>query len=120
MIKFIDIISPIYQDLLEKCKRRKISINLDIEDLTLPIADDERVRKFYKREITRALKLCANGDKITISEAKRADVVRFSVKNSSTTQLDAETVEKLRAEEGIEVRSRYGFDTIVTLKISNA
>ena len=112
MIKLIDIISPIYQDLLKKCERRKISVNLDIQDLTLRIEDSERVEKFYNTEIRRALKMCEAGDKITLSQSGN----RFSVKNSAKTPLDADIVTKLRAD-GFEVRARFGYDTIITLSL---
>ncbi len=112
MSKFIDIISPIYQELLATCARRKIGINLDIQAPTLKITDDEKVTQFYKKELKRALKLCEPGDKITITET--AD--RISVKNSSKTTLDKDTVEQLR-NQGYEVRARFGFDTIVTMKL---
>ena len=110
MTKLIDIISPIYQELLKKCEKRKISVNLDIQDLTLRIDEPERIEKFYSTEIRRALKQCENGDKITISQ----NGTRFSVKNSANQQLDAETITKLR-EDGFEVRARFGYDTIVSL-----
>ncbi len=110
MSKLIDIISPIYQDLLKKCERRKISVNLDIQDLTLRVEDADKVEKFYTTEIRRALKLCEAGDKITLSQNGN----RFSVKNSAKTSLDTETVEKIRAD-GFEVRARFGYDTIVSL-----
>ena len=113
MTKFIDIISPIYQDLLAKCGRKKISINLDVQDLTMRINDEERVQKFFETETRRALKLCEAGDKITISQSGN----RFSVKNSSKTTLDTETAEKLR-ESGYEVRARFGYDTVVSINIS--
>ena len=110
MAKLIDIISPIYQDLLKKCERRKISVNLDIQDLTLRVDDPEKIEKFYTTEIRRALKLCEADDKITLSQSG----TRFSVKNSANQQLDAETITKLR-EDGFEVRARFGYDTIVSL-----
>ena len=111
MAKLIDIISPIYQDLLKKCERRKISVNLDIEDLTLRVNNAEDIEKFYNTEIRRALKVCEAGDKITLSQNGN----RFSVKNSAKTPMDTDTITKLRAD-GFEVRARFGYDTIVTLK----
>ena len=112
MTKFIDIISPIYQDLLAKCSRRKIAINLDVQDLTMRIEDAEKVRKFFEKETRRAFQMCEAGDKITIAQSS----TRLSVKNSAKTTLNAETVEKLRAD-GFEVRARYGYDTIVALNL---
>ena len=112
MAKLIDIISPIYQELLKKCEHRKISVNLDIQDLTLRIDDTEKIEKFYTTEIRRALKNCVAGDKITLSQSGN----RFSVKNSASKTLDAATVEKLRAD-GFEVRARFGYDTIISLSI---
>jgi hypothetical protein len=116
MSRFIDIISPIYQDLLGTCERRKVTLNLDFQDLTYPIEDDAKVEQFYKTEAKRALKLCEKGDKITLSQSVSDTQIRFSVKNSSKTSLDKETAEKLR-EKGYEVRARFGYDTIVTLKV---
>ena len=116
MSRFIDIISPIYQDLLSRCERRKITINLDIQDLTYKINDEDKVRNFYEKELKRALKICENNDKITIIQAINEDNVRLSVKNSAKKQFDNEVIEKLRAD-GYEVRSRFGYDTIITLKL---
>ena len=112
MPKLIDIISPIYQDLLKKCERRRISVNLDIENLTLRIDNANSIETFYNTEIRRALKFCEAGDKITLTQSGN----RFSVKNSAKTPLDTDTVTKLRAD-GYEVRARFGYDTIVTLKV---
>lgn len=117
MVKLIDIVSPIYQELLEKCGRRKISVNLDFQNLYISIDDDEAVRKFFTTEIKRALKMCEAGDKITISQSTTTDGKnRLSVKNSSKETLDSETVQKLR-DKGYEIRARFGYDTIITLVI---
>ena len=116
---FIDIIGPIYQDLLKSCERRKIAVNLDIQDLTIGIPADDipRVEKFFATEIKRALRNCAAGDKITLSEANTADTIRLSVKNSGATTLPPDEKATLIAE-GFEVRARFGYDTIVALKLS--
>ena len=117
MVKLIDIISPIYQELLEKCARRKISVNLDFQNLHTPIDDEEAVRKFFATEIKRPFKMCDPGDKITISQSTTADGKnRLSVKNSSKETLDSATVEKLR-EQGYEIRARFGYDTIIAYVI---
>ena len=117
MVKLIDIISPIYQELLEKCARRKISVNLDFQNLHTAIDDEETVSKFFATEIKRAFKMCDAGDKITISQSTNADGKnRLSVKNSSKETLDSATVEKLR-EQGYEIRARFGYDTIITLVV---
>ena len=116
MSRFIDIISPIYQELLSRCERRKITINLDIQDLTFKVRDDKVIEDFYRNELKRALKLCKEGDKITIAQSLNGNTLRISVKNSSKTLLDNETIEKLRSD-GYEIRSRFGYDTIITQKI---
>jgi hypothetical protein len=117
MSRFIDIISPIYQELLSRCERKKITINLDIQDLTVKINDDEAVKDFYTTELKRALKLCEPGDKITVAQTVSDDYIRLSVKNSSNTLLAPDIVEKLR-NDGYEVRSRFGYDTIISQKIA--
>ena len=112
MAKLIEIITPIYQELVKQCERRKISVNLDIQDLTFRIDKPEYVKDFYTTEIHRALKQCEAGDKITISQSNN----RFSVRNSAKTPLDTATIDKLHTC-GYEVRARYGYDTIVTLTV---
>lgn len=115
---FIDIINPHYQDLIERCERRKISVNLDIQNLTVPICDDDHVRleRFLSAEIKRALKNCKTGDKITISESDDDTYIRISIKNSGAETLSTAEKEKLIAS-GYEVRARFGYDTIITLKL---
>lgn len=117
MPHLIDIVSPIYQDLLKSCERRKISVNLDIQNLTVNITEPESVEKFFETEIRRALRNCAAGDKVTISEADNDSFVKLSVKNSGRETLSAEEKEKLIAA-GYEVRARFGYDTIISLKIA--
>lgn len=119
MAKFIDIVGPAYRDLVEKCEKRKIAINLDFQSLTVKINSDEDVaalEKFLKAEITRALKNCKAGDKITLSEVENDEYIRISIKNSGAETLTADEKEKLIAA-GYEVRARFGYDTIVTLKL---
>ncbi len=117
MMHLIDIIGPIYQDLLKSCEQRKIAVNLDVQDLTVKISEPELVNKFFKAEIRRALKNCTKGDKITISEANNSEFVKLSVKNSGRETLTEEEKEKLRSA-GYEVRARFGYDTIVSMKIA--
>ena len=116
MATFVDIIGPIYQDLLRRCERRKISVNLDFQDLTRKISDVSAVEKFYQTEIKRALANCAAGDKITLAQSVSEDCIRLSVKNSGLAPLTDADKEKLRSS-GYEVRSRFGYDTIITLKL---
>lgn len=115
---FIDIISPHYQDLIERCERRKISLNLDIQNLNVPICDDDHVRveRFLSAEIKRALRNCKAGDKITISESDNETTTRISIKNSGAETLTTSEKEKLIAT-GYEVHARFGYDTIVTIKL---
>ena len=117
MTHLIDIIGPIYQDLLKSCEQRKIAVNLDVQDLTVKIAEPEPVEKFFKSEIRRALKNCEKGDKITISEADNTEFIKLSVKNSGRNTLLEEEKDKIRAL-GYEVRARFGYDTIISLKIA--
>ena len=117
MMHLIDIISPIYQDLLKSCERRKIAVNLDVQDLTISITDPQPVEEFLKTEICRALKNCDKGDKITISETNDDELIKLSVRNSGRNTLLEDEKEKIRAL-GYDVRARFGFDTIISLKIS--
>ncbi len=114
---FIDIIGPIYQDLLKKCEKRKISVNLDFQDLTLRVPEPEKVEKFLQTEVKRALANCDAGDKITLAQAASAEIVKISVKNSGRRPLSEEEKTAL-LEAGFEVRSRFGYDTIVSMRIA--
>lgn len=116
---FIDIIGPIYQDLLKTCERRKIAVNLDIQDLSFGVSADDAViiEKFFKVEIKRAIKNCAAGDKITLSQTVSEDFYRIAVKNSGAETLSPQEKAELIAD-GFEVRARFGYDTIIALKLS--
>lgn len=115
---FIDIIGPIYQDLLKSCGRRKIAVNLDVQDLSFGVSADDAViiEKFFKAEIRRAIRNCAAGDKITLSQTIADDYYRIAVKNSGANTLPAEDKAAL-IEAGFEVRARFGYDTIIALKL---
>ena len=115
-IHFIDIIGPIYQDLLKKCEKRKISVNLDFQDLTLRVPEPEKVEQFLQTEVKRALANCDAGDKITLAQASSDDVIKISVKNSGRAPLTDDTKAALR-NAGYEVRSRFGYDTIISMRI---
>ena len=114
-----DIISPYYQDLIMRCEKNKISINLDIQDLTIKIPDDkeEVIKKFLQDEIRRAVKNCHTGDKITLAETSDEKVIKISIKNSGAETLSTEQKNKL-IESGYEVRARFGYDTIISLKLN--
>ena len=114
----IDIVSPHYQDLLAHCEKNKIAINLDFQDLTISINDDNRkkIDAFLQTEIRRALKICKAGDKITLAETNDNQAIKISVKNSGAETLSPAEKAELIAK-GYEVRARFGYDTIVTLKL---
>ncbi|MBO4855003.1 hypothetical protein J5500_01185 [Candidatus Saccharibacteria bacterium] len=116
MSHFIDVLGPHYQDLLAKCEKRKISVNLDIQDLTINIREVKRTNEFLTSEIKRALRNCGPGDKITLAEANDSQTIRISVKNSGRATLTTEEKYALRAL-GYEVRARFGYDTIVSLTL---
>lgn len=118
MPHFIDILSPHYQKLIASCNRRKISINLDIQDLTVNIRNAEPVDQFFASEIKRALKNCGPGDKITLAQTVDSQTIRISVKNSGRSTLTSEEKEALRTA-GYEVRARFGYDTVVTIALKH-
>ena len=116
MPHFIEILEPHYQELLKSCERRKISVNLDIQDLTVNIRDVPAVEDFLKSEIKRALKNCSANDKITLAEASDAHTIKISIKNSGRATLTEAEKKELRSY-GYEVRARFGYDTIVSILI---
>ena len=116
MPHFIDILSPHYQKLLTSCDRRKIAVNLDIQDLTVNIRNAEQVDQFFASEIKRAIKNCGPNDKITLAQTVDSQSIRISVKNSGRSTLAPEEKNALHAA-GYEVRARFGYDTVITLVI---
>ena len=109
-----DLIGPLYQKLLAICSKYDISLDLDIQDPSLAFDDLAPVSEFLRLQLLRAIQNCKPGDKITITEQHNDKQVCFSVKDSGKT-LDAKTQQELR-DQDYEVRSRYGYDNIVTIK----
>ena len=109
-----ELIGPLYQKLLEICSKCDVSLNLDIQDPSLSFDDLSEVKIFLQTQLKRALENCSPGDKITIAEQHNDKQVRFSVKDSGRT-LTTKEQEELR-EQDYEVRARYGYDNIVTVK----
>ena len=109
-----DLIGPLYQKLLTICAKYDISLDLDIQDPSLAFDDLSQVSEFLRLQLLRSINNCKPGDKITITEQHNDKQVRFSVKDSGKT-LDAQTQKELR-DQDYEVRSRYGYDNIVTIK----
>ena len=117
MPHFIDIFEPHYKKLLANCERQKISINLDIQDLTVNIRNASPVDSFLESEIRRALRNCKAGDKITLAETSDSQNIKISIKNSGRATLTDSEKAALR-EQGYEVRARFGYDTVVSINIS--
>jgi len=109
-----ELIGPLYQKLLEICSKYDISLNLDIQDPSLSFDDLSQVRDFLYAQLKRALKNCKPGDTITISEQHNEKCVKFSVRDSGKT-LSNEEQEELRRQD-LDVRARYGYDNIITIK----
>lgn len=109
-----ELIGPLYSKLLTICSKYNISLDLDIQDPSLSFDDLTEVRNFLYTQLKRALENCKPGDKVIISEHHNDKFVRFSVKDSGKT-LTKSQQEALR-EQNYEVRARYGYDNIVTVK----
>ncbi len=113
MKKIADIIGPIYQNLLTRSMRKKFSANIDIQDPFLDVGDAEVVEQFYEKQIKRAIKTLDAGGTITMSQTRNDKIGKFSLKDSGPSFSD-EQKEALR-EEGLEFRSRFGYDNTVSL-----
>lgn len=109
-----ELVGPIYQNLLALFAKNDISLNLDIQDPSLSFDDLSQVRDFLREQLSRAIRNCEPGDSITISEQHNDKQVRFSVRDSGRS-LTRDEQEELRAKD-YEVRARYGYDNIVTIK----
>ena len=66
MNSIANIIGPIYQNLLGLCEKRKIAINLDLENPSRKIRQEPLLRQFLKDSLSVAIKSCKPGNKITV------------------------------------------------------
>ena len=81
MNSIANIIGPIYQNLLGLCEKRKIAINLDLENPSRKIRQEPLLRQFLKDSLSVAIKSCKPGNKITIAQDLSEDnSIHFSVK----------------------------------------
>lgn len=115
-----ELIGPIYQKLLGFCEKHRLSLGLDLENPAQKIIDEKAAKFFLESELRRACKNCQSGGHIIIAQSKlekNTDDLRLklSVKHSGKP-LDAKTKAALTGS-GLEVRSRFGYDNIVSLKL---
>lgn len=113
------IIGEYYQKLLTICDRHKIALNLDLENPSIKVFHEKALRDFLTKQIPAAVKACKGEEDARITLAQKSiegsNMLRFSVKYSGKT-LQADEKAKLQ-EAGYEVRARFGYDTIVSIKL---
>lgn len=113
MKKIGEVIGPIYQKLLARGIRSKFSVNLDVQDPFLDVGDLEVVESFFNKQIRRAVKDLPKNGKICLIQKRDENIIRFSVRDSGPNFTEQQKADLRK--EGLEVRSRYGFDNIVSI-----
>jgi hypothetical protein len=117
MNSIANIIGPIYQNLLGLCEKRKIAINLDLENPSRKIRQEPLLRQFLKDSLSVAIKSCKPGNKITIAQDLSEDnSIHFSVKYDGDV-LD-NTQKAALIEKEYNVRSRYGYGNTISIEIN--
>ncbi len=113
------IIGEYYQKLLTICDRHKIALNLDLENPSTKVFQEKALRDFLTKQIPAAVKACKGEPDSHIVLAQKSidgsNMLRFSIKYSGKT-LQPEEKAKLQAA-GYDVRARFGYDTIITIKL---
>ncbi|MFV0485274.1 MAG: hypothetical protein ACK5MU_03575 [Candidatus Saccharimonadales bacterium] len=118
MTKISDTLMPLYNKLLPKCEEQKISLNLDLPDPTIPVEDAKALEKLTKKLIKDAAARIGKKGTITVGVKKGVKYpVIITIKDSGTA-LTREERETLEADENVTVRSRMGYGTTITVKIS--
>lgn len=114
-----EIIGEYYQKLLRICDRHGIALNLDIENPSTKIFQEKALCDFLKGQIPFAIKACKGHEGAHVALVQKSipnsNMSRFSIKYSGET-LQPEQKEKLIAA-GYEVRARFGYDTIISIKL---
>lgn len=114
-----EVIGEYYQKLLRICDRHSIALNLDIENPSIRISQEEELRSFLSKQIPPAVRACKSHADARIALVQKSipnsDLQRFSIKYSGET-LTTEQKEKLQ-KAGLEVRARFGYDTIISIKL---
>ena len=116
MKKISDILMPLYNKYLPECEERKISLNLDLPDPTIPVDDPKELEKTLKKLIKDATKRIGKKGSITIGARKGIKYAIVLAVKDTGPALTSEERENLEAE-NTEVRSRMGYGTTITIKI---
>ena len=104
-----DIITKIYQKYTPIAKKFGISLDIDFPDTTITIGEKARIEKELDKSLKNAVSR-ARGGRITISIRPG----KITVTDNGTTLSKAAC--ELLSTEHVNVKSRVGFGTVVTIK----
>jgi signal transduction histidine kinase len=115
MTKLSTIIMPLYNEFLETCNTKKITLDLDLSDPTLTVKDAKPLEKSIRSFINSAIKRTSKNGAISISAKQIGDHIKITIKDSG----DALTRQEITQIENdsTAVHSRMGYGTTVTHKI---
>ena len=109
MYRLSIIINEIYLKYLPLAKNAGITLNLDFPDTTITVENGEKIKNEVERTLRSAVKKSFKGE-ITIAVNKG----KITITDTGTV-LSAPLI-KLLSNDHIEIKSRVGFGTVVTIK----
>ena len=119
MNSITDIIGKSCQNLLQLCDKHHIAFNLDIENPSLKIFQEKKLRDFITEEASNAVKSAIHHKDGHVAIIQKSipgtNMAKISVKYSGDCPTDAEKA--ALKEKGYEVRSRFGYDTVISIKL---
>lgn len=109
MYRLSIIINEIYLKYLPLAAKAGLTLNLDFPDTTIQVQDGEKIKKDVEKTIRSALSKSIKGE-ITIAVSKGKIVI------TDTGTVLSKTLINMLENDHIEIKSRVGFGTVVTIK----
>ena len=109
MYRLSIIINEIYLKYLPLASKAGLTLNLDFPDTTIKVEDGEKIKKDVERTIRSARSKSIKGE-ITIAVSKGKIVI------TDTGTVLSKTLIRMLENDHIEIKSRVGFGTTVTIK----
>ena len=109
MYRLSIIINKIYLKYLPLASKAGLTLNLDFPDTTLTVEDGEKIKKDVEKTVSSAVSKSIKGE-ITIAVSKGKVVI------TDTGTVLSKTMIKMLTNDHIDIKSRVGFGTVVTIK----
>jgi len=120
MSKVADILISLYKIALPFCERKKIALNLDLIDPSLALDIDQRK---LKNELTPYLQgaiLRTKQGAITIGARKHKNTVEIFIKDTGDAIPKDQRANMTTQQPNLDIHSRHGYGTTITLEYPNS